>query len=179
MLKLYENERVLLTIRKHWFVMAGALVLFLIMLLVPPVVLTLLPLVTQQLDAAIVEPATNFLLSLYLMAVLVFLLLLWMDYYLDMWIITTGRIIDIEQKGLFNRKISEIPLQHVQDVTIEVRGFIETFLKFGRIRIQTAGEREFTIDFVPHLYEAKDFIIKYAHEAQDKTKWQDTAAGRK
>ena len=98
------------------------------------------------------------------MVLLTFLFYFWADYYLDMWIITTERIIDINQLGLFSREISEIPLRHVQDVTIEVHGIIETFLKFGTIKIQTAGEREFTIDTVPRLYEAKDLILKYSRE---------------
>ncbi|MBI2640964.1 MAG: PH domain-containing protein [Candidatus Sungbacteria bacterium] len=166
MLKLYDNEKIVLIIHKHWFVMARTIATFAALVFIPPVILTFLPLATEQFDIRIVEPATNFFLSLYIMVLFIFLFLLWMDYYLDMWIITTSRIIDAEQHGLFNREISEIPLQHVQDVTIEIKGFIETFLKFGRIRIQTAGEREFTINFVPHLYEAKEVIIKYAHEAQ-------------
>lgn len=166
MLKLYETEKIALVIHRHWFVMARTVVVFFILILIPPAVLSSLPILTERFDPLVVEPATNFFLSLYIMVLFIFLFLLWMDYYLDMWIITNSRIIDVEQKGLFNRQISEIPLQHVQDVTIEVRGFIETFLKFGRIRIQTAGEREFTINFVPHLYEAKEVIIKYAHEAQ-------------
>lgn len=166
MLKLYENEEVKLVIHKHWFVMARVLAVFFVLIIIPPIVLTFLPTATAQFDARVVESLTNLFLALYIMILLVFLFLLWMDYYLDMWIITTGRIIDVEQKGLFDREISEIPLQHVQDVTIEVRGLVETFLKFGRIRIQTAGEREFTIEYAPRLYEAKDIIIKYAHEAQ-------------
>lgn len=166
MLKLYETEKIALVIHRHWFVMARTVVVFFILILIPPAVLSSLPILTERFDIHVVEPATNFFLSLYIMVLFIFLFLLWMDYYLDMWIITNSRIIDVEQKGLFNRQISEIPLQHVQDVTIEVKGFIETFLKFGRIRIQTAGEREFTINFVPHLYEAKEVIIKYAHEAQ-------------
>lgn len=166
MLQLYENEKILLVIHKHWFVMVRTIVLFVVLLLIPPVVLTLLPALVESLDSALVEPLTNMLLALYIMVLLFFIFLIWMDYYLDMWIITNSRIIDVEQRGLFNRLISEIPLKHVQDVTIEVKGFVETFLKFGRIRIQTAGEREFTINYVPHLYEAKDIIIKYAHEAQ-------------
>ena len=166
MLSLYEAEKIQLVIHKHWFVMARTIILFFFLIFLPPVVLTLLPIFEENIDSAALEPMTNLFLSLYIMVVLFFLFLMWMDYYLDMWIITNSRIIDVEQKGLFNRHIAEIPLQHVQDVTIEVKGVIETFLKFGTIRIQTAGEREFKIDYVPHLYEAKDIIIKYAHEAQ-------------
>lgn len=160
MLKLGTEEKILLVIRKHWFVMARTIAIFVVFLLLPPIVLTLMPYLTQYLGTEPVEPLANFLLALYIMVLFVFLFLMWMDYYLDMWIITNERIIDVEQKGLFNRHIAEIPLQHVQDVTIEVRGIIETFLKFGTIRIQTAGEREFKIEYVPRLYEAKDLILK-------------------
>lgn len=166
MLKLSNEEKILLVIRKHWFVMARTVIMFVVFLLLPPLVLTLMPYLAGYLGMERVEPLTNFLLALYIMVLLVFLFLMWMDYYLDMWIITNERIIDVEQRGLFNRHIAEIPLQHVQDVTIEVRGIIETFLKFGTIRIQTAGEREFNIEYVPRLYEAKDLILKYTTALQ-------------
>lgn len=166
MLKLGENEKTLLIIRKHWFVVARTVLVFVILLIIPPVILTFLPLLTQGFDSGIIGPLTNLFLSSYCMVLLLFLFLFWMDYYLDMWIITTERIVDVEQNGLFRREISEIPLQHVQDVTIEVNGIIETFLKFGTIRIQTAGEREFKIEFVPNLYEAKDLILKYTTAMQ-------------
>lgn len=163
MLTLHGEERVLMVLRKHWFVMAPAVILFLVLILVPPIALTLLPLLAASFDPAVAEPVTNFLLSLYLMVLLILLLHVWAVYYLDMWIITSERIIDIEQHGLFSREVSEIPIARVQDVTLEVHGIIETFLKFGTIRIQTAGEREFVIRAVPRLYEAKEAILKYAN----------------
>lgn len=162
MLKFHENEKVILVIRKHWWVLARQTIAFIVLILIPPLALTFLPLAAQNFDPAVVEPIANFVLSVYIMILFIFFTLLWMDYYLDMWIITSERIIDIEQQGLFNREVSEIPLQSVEDVTIEIKGIIETFLKFGTIRIQTAGEREFTIDHAPDLYEAKDAILKHA-----------------
>ena len=166
MLQLNLEEKILLVIRKHWFVMARTAIMFVIFLLLPPLVLTLMPYLAEYLGIELAEPLINFFLALYIMVLFVFLFLMWMDYYLDMWIITTERIIDVEQKGLFNRHIAEVPLQHVQDVTIEVKGIIETFLKFGTIRIQTAGEREFKIEYVPNLYQAKDLILKYTTALQ-------------
>lgn len=162
---LHENEKILLVMRKHWFVMLRTVILFIILLLAPSAVLTALPFFTQNADYEMLEPVVNLFLSMYIMALLVLLFLFWMDYYLDMWIITSDRVIDVEQKGLFNRTIGEIPIKHVQDVTLEVEGFIETLLKFGTIRIQTAGEREFRINDVPHLYEAKDIILRCARKA--------------
>lgn len=162
MLQLQDNETIILVVHKHWFVLARVVILFVVLLLIPPVVLTFLPYASAQFDPAFVEPVTNFLLSLYIMVLLVFLFLFWMEYYLNMWIITTLRIIDVDQRGLFSREIAEIPLTRVQDVTIDVQGIFETFLKFGTIRIQTAGEREFTMTEIPQLYEVKDAIVKYA-----------------
>lgn len=143
--------------------MFKTLLAFFILILVPPVLLTFLPFWTNNLDSALVEPTINFFLSLYMMILFLFLFLFWMDYYLDMWIITDRRIIAIEQKGLFRREVAEILLPRVQDVTIEISGIIETFLKFGTIKIQTAGEREFTINNIPRLYEIKDIILKYSN----------------
>lgn len=163
MLQLQSGEKILTSVRKHWFVVLKTTVIFIVLVLIPPLVLTFLPLVTADFSPEIIEPLVNFFLSLYIITLFLFLFLFWMDYYLDMWIVTDQRIITIEQKGLFRREISEIPLPRVQDVTIEISGIIETFLKFGTIRIQTAGEREFTIDNIPRLYEIKDIILKYSN----------------
>jgi len=140
--------------------MLKTIVMFVVLILIPPLILTFLPFLTADLNPEVIEPLINFFLSLYLITLFLLLFLFWMDYYLDMWIITDQRIITVEQKGLFRREISEIPLHRVQDITIEISGIIETFLKFGTIRIQTAGEREFTIDDIPRLYEIKDIILR-------------------
>lgn len=163
MFQLQPDEKILTSVRKHWFVVLRTLTVFIILILIPPVILSVLPLVTANFNNELIGTLVNFFFSLYLMALFLFLFLFWMDYYLDMWIITDRRIIDVEQKGLFRRAISEIPLTRVQDVTIEIHGIVETFLKFGTIRIQTAGEREFTIDNIPRLYEIKDIILKYSN----------------
>lgn len=66
----------------------------------------------------------------------------WIDYYLDIWIVTDQRIVNIEQIGLFRREVSELEHGKIQDVTSEVKGIIPTLFKFGDIYVQTAGEKE-------------------------------------
>ena len=166
MLQLQADEKIITSVHKHWFVMFKTMLAFFILILLPPILLTFLPLLTSNLDPNLLVPATNFFLALYMIILFLTLFLFWMDYYLDMWIITDRRIIAVEQKGLFRREIAEILLPRVQDVTLEISGIIETFLKFGTIRIQTAGEREFRIEFVPNLYEAKDLILKHTTALQ-------------
>jgi hypothetical protein len=75
----------------------------------------------------------------------------WTDYYLDVWVITTERIFDVEQVGMFNRTISVFRLEQIQDVTVAVNGILATFLKYGDIHLHTAGEGD-------------DFIIRDADD---------------
>jgi uncharacterized membrane protein YdbT with pleckstrin-like domain len=85
----------------------------------------------------------------------------WLDYYLDMWVVTSERIVNIEQKGLFSRKISAFRLYRVQDVTAEVKGLLPTFLHYGNVRIQTAGAKEnFIFKQISSPYEITKNIIK-------------------
>lgn len=74
-----------------------------------------------------------------------------MDYYLDVWIVTNKRILNIEQTGLFARTVSELRLYRVQDVTSSVNGFVETMFDYGHVEIQTAGEKaRFIFEQIPH-----------------------------
>ncbi|MBI5766041.1 PH domain-containing protein [Candidatus Falkowbacteria bacterium] len=73
---------------------------------------------------------------------LVFAFTFWTTTYLDVWTITTERIINREQNGLFNRVVSELDLYRVQDVTAEQKGFFATIFHYGDVYIQSAGEKE-------------------------------------
>ena len=73
------------------------------------------------------------------------------DYYLDVWIVTNKRIINIEQMDLFNRRFSEQKLFRVQDVTSVQKGFVATMFDYGNVSIQTAAEEaRFEFEQVPH-----------------------------
>jgi membrane protein YdbS with pleckstrin-like domain len=67
---------------------------------------------------------------------------LWTDHWLDAWVITNKRVIDIEQHGFFRRTISSFPLDRIQDVTCDTSGVIAMWLHFGDVRIQTASISE-------------------------------------
>lgn len=148
--------------RRHWFVLAGPALLFTFLFILPVASLTLLPRLLPQIMNVMTLPYLFFALSLYFMELLLYTLIVWMAYYLDSWIITDRRLIDIEQHGLFHREIAEIGLERVQNVSIEIPGFIPTVLRFGNIKIQTAGHGEFTISEVSEYHQAKDLILKYS-----------------
>ena len=79
-----------------------------------------------------------------------FLFQAFMDYYLDIWIVTSRRILSIEQTGLFSRTVSELRLYRIQDVTATITGPLHTIFGYGDVEIQTAGEKlHFTFEDIP------------------------------
>ncbi len=99
--------------------------------------------------------------SLYVLAVWLYAFLEFTDYYLDTWIVTNERIINIEQQGLFHRTASELHLASIQDVTSDVAGMLHTFFDFGSVFIQTAAERErFNFKDIERPEQVKELIIR-------------------
>lgn len=102
--------------------------------------------------------------------------ILWIDYYFDVWIVTNKRIVNINQKGLFVRNVSELELENIQDITTEVKGVIPTFLNYGDVFIQTAAEKErFVFQNVPDPYKVKDLIMNLQEkmEHQEDTEFSE------
>lgn len=111
--------------------------------------------------------------GLFFLFVMMFLYQHFLDYWLDMWIVTNRRIINIEQNGLFSRTTSELRLYRVQDVTAKVNGFVRTMMDFGMVYVQTAGEKEyFTFEDVPRPNTIAKQILELA-EADRKEHLED------
>lgn len=114
--------------------------------------------------------------SAYLLFVWLFFFFSFVDYYLDVWIITNERIINIEQQGFFSRTVSEQRLFRVQDVTSEVVGFFPTILKYGYVYVQTAAEQQrFAFEEIPNPNEVRDLIIKLAESERERLSKESAA----
>jgi hypothetical protein len=110
----------------------------------------------------------------FIMAVLAVQLYGFVDYYLDIYIVTNLRIIDVRQDGFFRRQISELHLHQIQDVNASVNNFWGTFFHFGDVEIQTAGEREnFIFRSIPHPYRVAQEIANLHHAQLER----DTSQG--
>lgn len=98
-----------------------------------------------------------------------FLFQYFMDYYLDTWIVTTKRIINIEQSGLFHRTMSELRLYRVQDVTASINGFWATIFNYGHVEVQTAGEKiHFTFEQVGNPNHISKVVLELVEEDRHK-----------
>ncbi len=138
-----SGEVTVLFLRRYWLDLAGAFFFTLAMTIVPfaiwgAIKLGHLTIMSQPFWG----PALTLLLGCYMLVVAVITMAQITDYFLDIWIVTTERVINIEQHGLFSRTVSELRLNQVQDITSETSGFLGTFLTYGDVFIQTAGEHE-------------------------------------
>ncbi|MEA2098426.1 MAG: PH domain-containing protein [Patescibacteria group bacterium] len=98
--------------------------------------------------------------------------IIWVDYYLDIWIVTNQRLLDIEQIGFFNRVVSELDLKRIQDITSRVHGLIPTMFGFGNIYIQTAAEEHrFELKSIPHPITTRREIVKLYTHAKEKDRF--------
>ena len=160
MLELAEGEKVVYEIRRHWYVLVVESITLALFLFIPWLVFLGLDVVGVSLTAKEIAFFAFVVLTWFFVSWLSFMVI-WTNYYLDVWIVTNMRIIDIEQYSLFSRDVSEFRLDRIQDVTIEVKGILPTLLRFGNVDVQTAGETyEFQIKSVPNPYEVRDIIIR-------------------
>lgn len=106
----------------------------------------------------------------------IYYLFLWLSffnyflaYYLDVWVVTNKRVIDIQQHSLWRRTISEQPLSRVQDITSDVHGIFPTLFGYGDIKVQTAGaEKEFTFKNIPHPEQMSQAILELIEQERRK-----------
>lgn len=87
-------------------------------------------------------------------------------------IITTHRIVDIDQKGFFHKEISRVSYDQVEDVAGSIKGFWGTIFRYGNVIIQTGnGKVEVIVDRIKQpvhiqeeIQEMRDrFMSKYVH----------------
>lgn len=165
------DEHVVMLLRRHWSVLAKQVAHILLLLLIPPVALGIIY-ATLPFDFIPGTPIYVLIVegvSIYYLFTALSYFHGFIDYHLDVWIVTDQRIVSIEQQGLFNRVVSELNIGRVQDVTSEMSGKVQTFLHFGQVRIQTAGEQQhFVFEQVPHPDEVARVILQ-VHDRVAKT----------
>jgi uncharacterized membrane protein YdbT with pleckstrin-like domain len=92
--------------------------------------------------------------------------IVWINFYLDVWIVTDTRIVNIEQLGLFSRHISELKHNKIQDVTSEVQGLVPTLFGYGNVYIQTAGNKQrFVFKQIPESTKTRNIIMQLQKRA--------------
>lgn len=149
-----SSEQVLMRLRQHWVIFARQAFIYLLFLALPFGLWWLQQRFLPELfldSTSFMTIAMELLMSAYLLFVLQAFFTAWVDYALDVWIITNQRVLNVVQSGLFHRTVSELDLGNIQDVSSNIKGVFSTMFNFGTITVETAGEQDhFVFPNLPH-----------------------------
>jgi hypothetical protein len=123
----FDDEEVLFVFRKHPIVMRKGLILGMLAILLGTV-------------PALFDPRySTYFIGLAIGIVVGMLLFFpsWVTWHFSVFIVTDKRLIQITQKGFWNRSVVDMGLNQIQMVNYQVSGLQETLLGFGTIMMQT------------------------------------------
>ena len=120
-----EGEKLLVFTRQHWYLLLGPVLLAIGASLLPLIlIIALAPLIVAY-------PGSS---AIFMVCWIVYLMCIWfmisykiVFYILNIWIVTNDRILDIWQITFFNRKISELHLESIQDISVNTAGIIQSY----------------------------------------------------
>lgn len=159
-------EKIEYILRRHWFTYLGKIFLFIVLALVPIILYFMI----NSLYPTAFENDALYAIgilggSLYYLSILLFFYTQFVVFYLDMWVVTNDRIVDVEQLGLFSRTISELDLFRIQDVTTDVNGVFSTFLNYGDVTIKTASSNiNIVFKDIHNPNDVRENLIRLSHE---------------
>jgi uncharacterized membrane protein YdbT with pleckstrin-like domain len=131
-IELHDQEKILMKVRQHWLLLVWPSWKFIFL-----TALGIYP-------AAKFEAFRGNLIALLLFFCWVLLVFnscfhLFLNWYLNVYVVTNKRVINVTHHSLFERQTTEASLQRVQDVTHKTLGFLSMLFNYGDVIIQTAG----------------------------------------
>lgn len=164
--ELEPGEHVVQELRKHWFLFALELLPYAVLAVIPfalPKLLLFSP------NLAPYSPYFDYNSELMRVFLGTWLLACWTAawgaftrYFLNAWILTNQRIVEIKQRTFFSHEVSSLFLSRVQDVTTDIEGVLPSLLGIGNIKVQSAGaDVEFVMHGIPRPEEMRNLILRY------------------
>ncbi|MBI4992885.1 MAG: PH domain-containing protein [Candidatus Magasanikbacteria bacterium] len=166
LIKQKPYEKIEYFLRRHPLTFVPIFFVFTILMLVPFVIYFLINnLFPQLLTGQLSYPVLTLFASIFYLSIYLFFYGQFIDFYLDLWIVTNDRIVDIEQHGLFSRSISELDLYNIQDVTVEVTGFFATMFKYGNLFVKTSSDNsQIIFHDISNPNEVRQALIELAEQ---------------
>ncbi len=151
------DERVFLVAKQHMWLLIGIPICWLI-------VIAVLVVVYKFFGASMISSIS--LVSCLILGGLytIYQMFLWNN---GIYIITSQRVIKIDQLNLFSRQISETEIDRIQEISTEISGPIHTMLNFGTIHIKTASNTSrMDLDDVADPYDIQQRIAQVQRQVR-------------
>lgn len=145
-ISLQSGEEVIITIRRHWIVLAYSF-LFLLILIVTSAVAII---ISQEIIKIIGSALFWWGISLYWLIFLTFIFVSWIYDELDIFIVTNKRIISIDRLWLFIHRTQECALDKVEEIDTQIAGIFQHIFYYWHIDIRTAsGQSNMRVRYAP------------------------------
>lgn len=147
---LKDDEELVRLVRRHPLTFFGSILISLFFLLLPFFLMVLL----------LSWKTLGLILFLFFLLVGIILVsrFLTIRYY-NCLMITSQRVILFRQKGLFDRQVSEIEYQKIQDVSYHFKGLWQTLWHYGSLKIQVlSSETVIKAEKIPQPEKVQDLI---------------------
>ncbi len=133
------DEVVLLFLRQHFIVnvpwMLAAVAMAMAPLFIFPILISLFG-ISTLIPASYVLVGTLF----WYLATLGFVIVKFIGWYFNIYIVTNERIVDIDFINLLVKRFSQAELSRIQNITYSASGIMATFFNYGNVTVETAGE---------------------------------------
>lgn len=161
---LKEGEDIIAIVRKHWASFLKQIFVTMLILSVPFFFIVLFFSRWWLMLIFFIWVSVGFSYALYQ----------WFVWHYDSLVITSMRVIHINQKSLFSRSVVEMPLSKIQDITYEVQGMRASVFNYGKVEITSAGN-SLNIECMPDPEDVRDVLFQL-HENAQKKKTKDVSA---
>lgn len=159
------NEKIKLVVREHWFLLGLKFLVIIILAVVPIIISVLMSLFSVNLGIGNISTLLSVGLQVYYLGLLLGALVIYIIYYLNVYIVSDQRIVDIDQVGLLFREVSELNIETIEDVTGETKGFFGNLFDYGTVFIQTAGAKDrFEFTNIANPNKVASLILHYYEE---------------
>lgn len=166
-----KGEKIIVFTRRHWIFMFGSFLFVFFMVLAYFIALGVIFGSTELQFSGPLRLVIITVSGIVLLLAWLFLYIRFIDYYLDVWILTDERIVQIKQSSLFNRQTAGFDLATVQDVAAKQQGMLGTFLNYGTIFVQTAATTElFEFRYIPKPFKLKKQVLDAQDQLERATK---------
>lgn len=91
-------------------------------------------------------------------------------------VMTHERVVDLDQRGLFHRTVSDATYARIQDVSFTVKGVRQTLFHYGTLSIETAGSAtRIVVPGIGHPEEVHDRIMRMVAQSGRKSEPEESA----
>lgn len=152
MVVLQPGERIICEIKRHPFGLISMYVSAFFALVVLAVLAALAPqfLTQYSSETSSLELLVWTGVGIFCLAVLLVLWIATRVYWQNRWFVTDDSITQVRQNSLFDRRVSQLSMENLEDVTVDQRGIIQSMFGFGTLKAETAGEHsKFQFQYCP------------------------------